>query len=91
MTKRKQNIDTDQPVSSKQLSGEDQPVILVGGGTILVNPDKSDTLKGASEVICPPYYQVIQMISSTLTGKKLYVTNALSGWLCNANFDWMVI
>lgn len=62
MTNRKEYIDIDQSVSSKQLSGEDQPVILVGGGSILVNPDKSDTLKGASEVICPPYYQVINMV-----------------------------
>lgn len=39
-----------------QFSGEDQPVILVGGGSVLV--DLSQKLKGASKVLCPPYYQV---------------------------------
>ena len=36
----------------------DQLVILVGGGSILANPEKSQTLKGASKVVCPEYYQV---------------------------------
>ncbi|KAL9952326.1 hypothetical protein ACROYT_G039563 [Oculina patagonica] len=50
-----------------KLSGKDQPVILVGGGSILVNPDKSDTLKGASEVICPPYYQAANAVGAALS------------------------
>lgn len=43
-----------------QLSGEDQRVILVGGGSILVDAkhDRSKTMKGASEVLCPKHYQV---------------------------------
>ena len=28
-----------------------------------MNLDKSETLKGASKVICPPYYQVIAMLA----------------------------
>lgn len=44
----------------QQLSGEDQAVILVGGGSILVDVkgDRSKILKGASDVLCPEYYQV---------------------------------
>lgn len=41
-----------------QLSVEDQLVVLVGGGSILVKPEGSETLKGASNVICPKYCQV---------------------------------
>lgn len=50
-----------------KLSGEDQPVILVGGGSILVNLDKSETLKGASEVICPPHYQAANAVGAALS------------------------
>lgn len=49
-----------------KLSGDDQPVILVGGGSILVNLDKSETLKGASKVICPPYYQAANAVGAAL-------------------------
>ena len=28
-----------------------------------MNRDKSETLKGASKVICPPYYEVIIMVA----------------------------
>ena len=32
-----------------------------------MNLDKSETLKGASKVICPPYYQVINDNGSYIT------------------------
>lgn len=50
-----------------KLSSEDQPVILVGGGSILVKQDKSETLKGASKVICPPYYQAANAVGAALS------------------------
>ena len=28
-----------------------------------MNLDKSETLKGASKVICPPFYEVITMVA----------------------------
>ena len=55
---REENFISDR-LSSQQLNDEDQKVILVGGGSILVNPEKSHTLKGAEHVVCPDYYQVI--------------------------------
>ena len=44
-----------------QLSSEDQPVILVGGGSILIDvrAGGSKCLKGASDILCPNYYQVV--------------------------------
>ncbi|XP_022808013.1 uncharacterized protein LOC111345029 [Stylophora pistillata] len=48
-----------------KFSGEDQPVILVGGGSVLV--DLSQTLKGASKVFCPPNYQVANAVGAALS------------------------
>ena len=44
----------------------DQLVILVGGGSILANPEKSQTLEGASKVVCPEYCQVFLCCSRLL-------------------------
>ena len=42
-------------------------MIIVGGGSILVNPEKSGTLKGASDVIChEEYYEVYFKITILL-------------------------
>lgn len=52
-------------VDRVKFSGEDQPVILVGGGSVLV--DLSQKLKGASKVLCPPYYQVANAVGAALS------------------------
>ena len=41
---------------SSQLSGEELPIILVGGGSIVI--DKTKKLTGVSNMIYPPHYQV---------------------------------
>ncbi|KAK2547285.1 putative D-/L-hydantoinase subunit A [Acropora cervicornis] len=48
-----------------KFSSEDQPVILVGGGSVLL--DLSQTLKGASRVFCPPNYQVANAVGAALS------------------------
>lgn len=46
-------------LSPEQPSDEDQPVIVAGGGGILLNPDNPLQFKGASKVIIPKHFQVI--------------------------------
>lgn len=56
-------------VDRVKISGEDQRVILVGGGSILVDAkhDRSKTIKGASEVLCPKHYQVANAVGAALS------------------------
>ena len=41
-----------------QVTNEKLPVLLVGGGSILINMDSSQPFTGASSVSKPPYYEV---------------------------------
>jgi len=63
----KRKIET--AVDRVKVSGEDQPVILVGGGSVLVDvkPEKSKILKGASDVLCPRHYQVANAVGAALS------------------------
>lgn len=47
-------------------SDEDQPVIVVGGGGILVHPDNPVKLKGASKVICAQHFQVANAVGAAV-------------------------
>ncbi|XP_046373884.2 uncharacterized protein LOC124147265 [Haliotis rufescens] len=48
-----------------KLSGETLPVLLVGGGSVLV--DRNEEIKGASEVIIPEYSGVANAIGAALS------------------------
>ncbi|XP_064621242.1 uncharacterized protein LOC135484075 isoform X2 [Lineus longissimus] len=52
-------------IDQAKLTCQDQPVILVGGGSILV--DEKKPLQGASEVIKPPYFQVANAVGAALS------------------------
>lgn len=56
-------------VDQVKLSSEDQPVILVGGGSILIDvrAGGSKCLKGASDILCPNYYQVANAVGAALS------------------------
>ncbi|KAK2546836.1 hypothetical protein P5673_033438 [Acropora cervicornis] len=47
-------------------SDEDQPVIVAGGGAILLNPDNPIQLKGASKVIILKHFQVANAVGATV-------------------------
>eukprot|EP00111_Clytia_hemisphaerica_P009564 TCONS_00028018-protein len=48
-----------------KLSKEDYPVVLVGGGSILIDVNKP--FKGASKIIKPPFYQVANAVGAALS------------------------
>ena len=47
-----------------QIEGEDIPVLLVGGGSVLV--DKKLSLKGVSQLIIPPHFSVANAVGAAL-------------------------
>lgn len=47
-------------------SDEDQPIIVVGGGAILLNPDNPIQFKGASKVIIPQHFQVANAVGAAV-------------------------
>ena len=52
-----------------------------------MNLDKSETLKGASEIICPPYHQVTTMVVIYNTNSEwmvmyYYYCGPLDGYNC---------
>ncbi|XP_038073477.1 uncharacterized protein LOC119741694 [Patiria miniata] len=52
-------------IDQVKLSAADVPVVIVGGGSILV--DEKRGLKGTSKVIKPPHYQVANAIGAALS------------------------
>lgn len=59
----------EQAIDSMKTSPEDLPVLLVGGGAILA-PSK---LKGASEVIRPPWSGIVNAIGAAMAGLSIVV------------------
>ncbi|XP_035686515.1 uncharacterized protein LOC118422835 [Branchiostoma floridae] len=54
----------EEAIDQVKLSGEDQPILLVGGGTILV--DGKRNISGASSVQKPQHYQVANAVGAAL-------------------------
>lgn len=59
----------EQAIDSMKTSPEDLPVLLVGGGAILA-PSK---LKGASEVLRPPWSGIVNAIGAAMAGLSIVV------------------
>eukprot|EP00057_Strongylocentrotus_purpuratus_P003173 XP_003726086.2 PREDICTED: uncharacterized protein LOC100893531 [Strongylocentrotus purpuratus] len=59
-------------IDQVKISGDDVPVIVVGGGSILI--DENRGLRGASRLIKPPHYQVGASLSQ-VSGTVDYVVN----------------
>lgn len=63
-------------IDQVKISGDDVPVIVVGGGSILI--DENRGLRGASRLIKPPHYQSANAVGASLSqvsGTVDYVVN----------------
>jgi hypothetical protein len=50
-----------------KVTNEKLPILLVGGGSILINSDSSEPFIGASSVSKPPYYEVANAVGAALS------------------------